>query len=121
MLGSTDKYDVSLFSGVLRRGHHHLAKLVEVHRAGPVLVKLLKYELLGFCLVRRTKAWESTYYNDGNFTSLPSYIFAPRFGTVNTKKKTMIVTRWAKQSSDVALSHLQDALKLLIGEGSQQL
>ena len=40
MLGSTDKYDVSLFSGVLRRGHHHLAKLVEVHRAGAILVDL---------------------------------------------------------------------------------
>ena len=40
MLGSTDKYDVSLFSGVLRGGHHHLAKLVEVHRAGAVLVDL---------------------------------------------------------------------------------
>ena len=72
-------------------------------------------------MVRRTKAWESTYYNDGNFTSLPSFIFAPRFGTVNTKKKTMIVTKWAKQSTDVALSHLQDALEFLIGEGSQQL
>ena len=53
---------------------------------------------------------ESTHYNDGNFTSLPSYIFAPRFGT-----------KWAKQSTDAALSHLQDALELLIGEGSQQL
>ena len=40
MLGSTDKYDVSLFSGVLRRGHHHLAKLVEVHCAGAILVDL---------------------------------------------------------------------------------
>ena len=40
MLGSTDKYDVSLFSGVLRWGHHHLAKLVEVHRAGAILVDL---------------------------------------------------------------------------------
>ena len=40
MLGSTDKYDVSLFSGVLRRGHHHLAKLVKVHRAGAILVDL---------------------------------------------------------------------------------
>ena len=48
-------------------------------------------------------------------------IFAPRFDTVNTKKKTMIVTKWAKQSTDAALSHLQDALELLIGEGSQQL
>ena len=34
---------------------------------------------------------ESTYYNDGNFTSLPSYIFAPRFGAVETKNKTIIV------------------------------
>ena len=40
MLGSTDKYDVSLFSGVLRRGHHHLAKLVKVHRARAILVDL---------------------------------------------------------------------------------
>ena len=40
MLGSTDKYDVSLFSRVVRRGHHHLAKLVEVHRARAVLVDL---------------------------------------------------------------------------------
>ena len=71
-------------------------------------------------MVSRTKAWESTYYNDGNFTSLPSYIFAPRFGA-ETKKKTIIVTKWAKQSTDAALSHLQDALELLIGEGSQQL
>ena len=64
---------------------------------------------------------ESTYYNDGDFTSLPSYIFAPRFGAVETKKKTMIVTKWGKQSEDAALCHLQDALELLIGEGSQQL
>ena len=64
---------------------------------------------------------KSTYYNDGNFTSLPSYIFASRFGAVETKKKTIIVTKWAKQSADAALSHLQDALELLIGEGSQQL
>ena len=42
-------------------GHHHLAELVEVHRAGPVLVELLKYELLGFCLVlvRRTNVWKA--------------------------------------------------------------
>ena len=72
-------------------------------------------------MVRRTKAWESTYYNDGNFTTPPSYIFAPIFDTVDTKKKTMIVTKWAKQSTDAALSHLQDAIELLIGEGSQQL
>ena len=52
---------------------------------------------------------------------VPSYIFAPRFGAVETKKKTIIVAKWAKQSTDAALSHLQDALELLIGEGSQQL
>ena len=40
-------------------GHHHLAKLVKVHRAGPVLIELLKYELLGFGLVRRTNAWKA--------------------------------------------------------------
>ena len=33
----------------------------------------------------------------------------------------VIVTKWVKQSTDVALSHLQDALELLISEGSQQL
>ena len=44
---------------VLWLGHHHLAELVEVHRAGAVLVELLKYELLGFCAVSRTKAWKA--------------------------------------------------------------
>jgi hypothetical protein len=63
--------------GLLRLGHHHLAELVKVHRAGPVLVELLEDALQLLVLEGRQQLADEAAKGVGGDVAEPLLVVDP--------------------------------------------